>query len=188
MLKRIIKTAAAMTMGAAVTAPLSLNYENLAIRGGYDNVLAAGWGAITNFVDLVVDPGFVWLFWLGIGAAIGAVVGSKIRRLEETSRGRLGGPSFSYLRWEAKTIRLAIRFPILRKLSADFERDLADLNSVLTVVHHMPPLPATTFADEEKLKQTSEYLRLVLANLDRTNIDEARETATRYVARINSQH
>lgn len=184
MLKRIIKTVAVMTTGAAVTAPLSLNYENLAIHGGYDNVLTAIWGGITKFIDLVTYPDFAWLFWLGIGTAIGAVVNSRIRRIEETSRGRLGGPSFLYLRWEAKMIRLAIRMPVLRKLSADFDRDLADMNDILTGVHNMPALPATTFIDAEKLSQTSEYLRLVLPNLDSSHVDEARESAARYVARI----
>ena len=46
-------------------------------------------------------------------------------------------------------IRLAIKYPVLQKLSADFDQDLADINAILTGVHHMPPLPATTFIDAQ---------------------------------------
>ena len=87
MLKRTINLVVGMIAAATVKAPLSLNYENLAIQGGYDNILTTIWGGITNFVHLVVYPDFAWSFWLGIGTAIGAVVNSKIRRLEETSSG-----------------------------------------------------------------------------------------------------
>lgn len=168
-----------MTAGAAIAAPINLNYENVAVENGYDNVFNRVWQSVSTLLDRLVDPAFVWLFWLGIGFALGAIAYSFLRRLEETSRGRLGGPSFVYLRWEARLIRYAIAWPWLRKISSDFEKDLHDLNQVLTSVHGFPALPAATFGNERALEKTSEYLRLILPNLRARHLDEARASALR---------
>jgi len=184
MLRRLLHAVFVVIVTAAIAAPISLNFEKASVLGGYDNVLVSLWNSLGSFRERVIDSNSAWLFWLGIGLAVGFAISSRIRRLEEASRGRLGGPSFRYLRWQARAIRAAIAFPWLRRISGDLDSDLVDLNRVLSNVHGLPPLPTTTFADQSGLLHTSEYLRLILPNLTARHIAEARASATRYIWQI----
>lgn len=174
-----------MTATAAIIAPITRHFEHVVEKGGYDSFLDHVWDSIATFAHRIVDPHLGWLFWLAIGGIAGVQIASRLRRLEETSRGRLGGPSFWYIRCEARLIRWAIIWPWLRHISSDIDQDLADLNHILTTVHGFPNMPAVTFSDPVALAQTSKYLRLVLPNLNAANIDEARDDARNYLTRIS---
>lgn len=132
-----------------------------------------------TMLERLFDDHFAWCIWLGVGIAVGAYVHSRTRRLEETTRGRLGGPSMRYIRWEIRAIRLAIRFKWLRALSADLDRDLVDLNAVL-VARDFPPLPSLSLSDRSGMLQTDEYLRRIAPHISEKHFAEARIVAERF--------
>lgn len=133
----------------------------------------------------IFDPHYAWMFWLGIGIAIGASACSRLRLLEARSHGEDGGPSFVYLRNEARLIRVAIRYKWVRILLSCFDQDVVAFERVLVSLHGFPPLPETAFSNAEGMRATAEYIRRILPNLSAQNVEEARAAATRYSRQIS---
>ena len=186
MLRRITKALLGAIVMTTLMVPLRIALAESPASTQVGGVLADTLTGLETFRSYIVGPGLSWLFWLGIGSVVGAIVSTKLRQLELTSRGELQGPSFRYLRWEILALRASIRWRSIRFLFADADADLIALNDILTRLHNLPPLPTTSFHDRDKLQQTDEYLRRVRPHFYAAHLDEARASAERYVALLRA--
>lgn len=181
-----IRKLAVVTIVSMVTVPLVASYGKLTSELGSDGFLSKVLMGLENFFSQVIDPDLAWMFWLGIGLWVGAASHSMIRRREEATMRRPGGPTLQSIRRTSRWIRWAIALPWLRRLSHDFESDLVWLNSALTDIHGFPPLPSSTFENGLELIQTSEYLRRIIPHLTAEHLGEAKFSAIRYCRQLDS--
>lgn len=179
---RIIPTVVGGSIALAVVRVMTtLNIERATEAGGNDTILLNLWEKTSQFLDYIFDPLGAWIIWLGLGIAVGGALFSYSQGVEDQMRGRQGGPPFWYLRAQAHLVRLGIRFRWFQRLNRDLDANLANLSWILTELHGFPKLPASHFGeDEDQLRLTGEYLRLITPNLSAIHLDDAKAAANRF--------
>lgn len=179
---RIIPTVIGSSITLAVVRVMTtLNIERAAETSGNDTILLNIWEKTTQFLDYIFDPAGAWMIWFFLGLTAGNVLYNYGRNFEDKMRGQQGGPPFWYLRTQAHLVRFGIRFRWFQRLNRDLDTNLENLSRILTELHGFPKLPASHFGEnEDQLRLTSEYLRLITPNLSARFIDEAKAAANRF--------
>lgn len=166
---------------AVVRVMTTLNIERATEASGNDTILLNIWEKTGHFLDYIFDPAGAWMIWFFLGLAAGSVLYNYGRSFEDRIRGQQGGPPFWYLRIQAHLVRFGIRFRWFQRLNRDLDTSLENLSRILTELHGFPKMPASHFGEnEDDLRLTSEYLRLITPNLSAIHIDEARAAANRF--------
>jgi hypothetical protein len=117
-----------------------------------------------------------------VGLLIGNWVSSHLLAAQYRFYGQTGTQRPGEVAWHCRWMLKAIRWPVMRRLSGDFDADIQQLSLNLTGdPFRLPPLPCLDFNDQPGIMRTSEYLRLVEPLLRKGDVETARVYATHVV-------